>query len=72
MSEHRSVSTEKYAVSVRCSRTVALSTAPVSPMPPIVAQNTRSVSPAGVSVRTSPSAISRSSDCTWLPKLPWV
>ena len=47
MSEQRSVSTVKYAVSVRCSRTVALSIAPVSPIPPIVAQNSCSVSPAG-------------------------
>ena len=48
MSVHRSVSTKKYAVSVRCSATVALSTAPVRPMPPMVAQNSRSVSPSGV------------------------
>ena len=47
---------------MRCRATVAVSTAPVSPMPPMVAQKIRSVSPCGVRVRTSPSAISRSNE----------
>ena len=45
---------------------------PVRPMPPIVAQNNLSVFPCGVSVRTLPLAMSRSSERTWLPKLPSV
>ena len=43
---------------------------PVSPMPATVAQNSSASSPSGVSVRTWPSAVSRSIDTTWLPKLP--
>ena len=45
-------------------------TTPVSPIPATVAQNSSASSPSGVSVRTAPSAVTRSSDSTWLPKLP--
>ena len=43
---------------------------PVSPFPPTVAQNRSASAPSGVMVRTSPSAVSRSIERTWLPKLP--
>src|SRR6476661_4465342 len=43
---------------------------PVSPLPPTVAQNSSASGPLGVSRRISPSAVSRSIDRTWLPKLP--
>ena len=43
---------------------------PVRPLPPTVAQNSSDSSPSGVRVRTLPSAVSRSMDSTWLPKLP--
>ena len=45
---------------------------PVSPIPPTVAQNSSPSGPSGVSVRTVPSAVTRSIDRTWLPKLPFV
>ena len=41
-------------------------------MPPTVAQNSSDSGPSGVSVRISPSAVARSIDRTWLPKLPLV
>ena len=75
----RSASTMKYADSVFFMRTLARSTMPVSPTPPTVAQNSSDSGPSGVSVRTWPSAVSRSIDSTWLPKepcewwfLPWM
>src|SRR5262245_37193485 len=43
---------------------------PVSPLPPTVAQNNSDSGPSGVSALISPSAVSRSIDRTWLPKLP--
>src|SRR6185437_7632620 len=49
---------------------VARSTIPVRPLPPTVAQNSSASSPSGAMVRTVPSAMSRSIDRTWLPKLP--
>src|SRR6266545_3227771 len=66
----RSVSTRKYAVSTGFSRIVAPSTTPVSPIPPTVAQNRSASVPDGCSVRTTPSAPSRSSDSRWLPNEP--
>jgi hypothetical protein len=66
----RSWSAMKYAVSVCFMRTRARTTIPVRPIPAIVAQNRSLSSPDGVSVRMDPSAVSRSSASTWLPKLP--
>ena len=69
-----SPSAMKYAVSVGVILMVARKMMPVRPMPPIVAQNSAAFGslrpPLGVSVRTLPSAVSRSNDTTWLPKLP--
>ena len=60
----------KYAVSVGVISMVARRMIPVSPLPPTVAQNNSEPSPSGVTVCTWPSAVSRSIDRTWLPKLP--
>ncbi|SIN19053.1 Uncharacterised protein [Mycobacteroides abscessus subsp. abscessus] len=60
----------KYAVSVRVMAMRARTTMPVKPLPPTVAQNNSLSGPSGVMVCTSPSAINRSMDSTWLPKLP--
>ena len=42
----------------------------MSPLPPTVAQNSGALGPSGAMVCTWPSAISRSIDRTWFPKLP--
>ncbi len=60
----------KYAVSVGVISMVARRTIPVRPLPPTVAQNSSASSPSGVMVRMVPSAMSRSIERTWLPKLP--
>ena len=65
-----SPSAMKYAVSVGVISTVARMMIPVRPLPPTVAQNSSLSGPSGVSRRISPSAVSRSIDRTWLPKLP--
>ena len=65
-----SPSAMKYAVSVGVISMVARRMMPVSPLPPTVAQNSSALGPSGVSWRISPSAVSRSIDRTWLPKLP--
>ena len=60
----------KYAVSVGVISMVARRMIPVSPLPPTVAQNSSASSPSGVRRRICPSAVSRSMERTWLPKLP--
>ena len=65
-----SPSAMKYAVSVGVISMVARRMMPVSPLPPTVAQNSSASAPSGVSGRIWPSAVSRSIDRTWLPKLP--
>ena len=60
----------KYAVSVGVISMVARRMIPVSPLPPTVAQNKSASGPSGVRVRTCASAVSRSIERTWLPKLP--
>src|SRR6478735_10805932 len=65
-----SPSAMKYAVSVGVIAMVARRMMPVRPLPPTVAQKSSDSWPSGVSVRTSPEAVSSSMDSTWLPKLP--
>ena len=65
-----SPSAMKYAVSVGVISMVARMMMPVRPLPPTVAQNRSASGPSGVTLRICPSAVSRSIERTWLPKLP--
>lgn len=62
-------SLRKYAVSVGIISIVARRMMPVRPLPPTVAQNSFAFF-FGEMVCTWPSAVSRSMERTWLPKLP--
>ena len=65
----RSVCTVTYADSTGSARSVTEVMTPVSPMPPTVAQK-RAASVSGPMVCSPPSAVTRSSETTWAPKVP--